>query len=71
MAGVHLLDRIISGEYPSFATEADVRACEVVLTQTASVQRAPATPSGQVQPTIPMPSQSSTSPLRIQQTNRS
>jgi fatty-acyl-CoA synthase len=30
MAGVHLLDRIIGGEYPSFATEADVRAFEEV-----------------------------------------
>ena len=28
MAGVHLLDRIIGDEYPSFATDADVRAFE-------------------------------------------
>src|SRR5215471_5661360 len=30
MAGVHLLDRIIGGEHPSFATEADVCAFEEV-----------------------------------------
>jgi fatty-acyl-CoA synthase len=28
MAGVNLLDRIIGGQYPSFATETDVRAFE-------------------------------------------
>jgi fatty-acyl-CoA synthase len=30
MAGVHLLDRIVGSEYPSFATDADVRAFEEV-----------------------------------------
>ena len=30
MAGVHLLDRFIGSEYPSFATEDDVRAFEQI-----------------------------------------
>ena len=30
MAGLHLLDRVIGGEYPSFATDAEVRAFEEV-----------------------------------------
>src|ERR1700740_374097 len=30
MAGLHLLDRIIGGDYPSFATDAEVRAFEEV-----------------------------------------
>ena len=28
MAGVHLLDRVIGKDYPSFASDADVRAFE-------------------------------------------
>jgi fatty-acyl-CoA synthase len=30
MAGIHLLDRVIGDDFPSFATDADVRAFEQV-----------------------------------------
>ncbi len=41
MAGIHLLDRIIGNEFPSFATDADVRAFEEIPFAIASLPRVP------------------------------
>ena len=71
MAGLHLLDRIIGSEYPSFVTDAEVRGFEEVPYADRIAAASTYDALRLVRPTIPMRLRSSTYRMRTRPTPRS